>query len=372
MRPQRALGATGGISRRTTLGALLAASLVGAAPEVEGEPLKLIAARRGLRFGSALRAASLGEPDLVALTGAQCSSLTPELEMKWAAMAPTPDRTDWTGADAIVAFARARDMAVRGHALLWHRSVPRWFTAATPWSVVGDHIRATVTRYRDAVDEWDVVNEPIAPDGGGLRASPLLAAYGAGHIARALREARDAAPHARLMLNEYDLEYDLPVQAARRRALLALVRALRAEGAPLDGIGIQAHLTVGHPFSAAVFAAFLDALAQEGLAISITEFDVRERDYVLPPDRRDAAVAEHAAPVLATALACSAVRSLTSWGLSDRQSWLEVTAADRARFPGAWRDGSSPGLNRGLPFDGSCRPKPLRDTLARVLAAPPG
>lgn len=366
--PSHALGGGGGLSRRALLGALALAGL--AATDARTATLASIGRRAGVRFGTAMRATTIDDPALAALIAAQCASITPELEMKWAALAPTAQARDWVGADALVDWAKRHGLTVRGHALLWHRSVPAWWRPDLPWSVVDAQIGETIARFQ-GVRDWDVVNEPIAPDGDGLRATPFVAAYGTAYVADGLRAARAAAPRARLFVNDYDLEYALPDQARRRAALLALVERLRREGAPLDGVGIQAHLTIGRPFDAGVFTRFLDALAGLGLVVAITELDVKERDYILSAPARDAAVAEHAAPFLAAALRHPAVRSLTCWGLSDRRSWLEVTPEDRARFPGAWADGSSPGLNRGLPYDSDGRPKPLREAIAHALIDAP-
>lgn len=353
------------LSRRTLLAAL---ALVGVAGARRGDDsLASIASRAGVRFGSAIRAGSLADPVLAALAAGECATLTPELEMKWAALAPAAGRFDTGPADALATFARARGQRLRGHALLWRDSTPGWFAADPQWPAVERHIADTVAHWRDIVDEWDVVNEPIDADG--LRRDLLLDRFGPAYVARALHAARAAAPKARLMLNEYDLEYDLPDQAARRAALLALVRALRAQGAPLDGIGVQAHLDVARPFAPAAFREFLAALADEGMAIGITELDVKERDLILPAASRDGAVADHVARFLDVALAQPAVGSLTSWGLSDRQSWLKVTAGDTARFPGAWADGSSPGLNRGLPYDSDAHAKPMRAAMIAALRA---
>ena len=364
MREQpHALGTGPGISRRALIGAL---GLLGwPAAAAGGTGLASVAASAGIRFGSAMRAASLDDPPIAALLARECASLTPELEMKWAALSPTRDAFDTAGADAIAAFAARHAQRLRGHALLWHRSMPDWFAADPQWPLVSRHIAQTAGRWRTAIDEWDVVNEPV--DAGGLRQGVMFGAFGPTYVARALDEAHAAAPAARLMLNDYDLEYDLPDQAARRAALLTLARTLVGDRAPLGGIGVQMHLAVGRPFLPAALRDFLVAIGDLGLSVSITEFDVRERDLPLPPAQRDAIVADHAARVLDVALATPVIRSLTCWGLSDRQSWLEVTTQDRERFPGAWRDGSTPGLNRGLPFDSDCRPKPLRNALGAAL-----
>ena len=83
--------------------------------------------------------------------------------------------------------------------------------------------------------------------------------------------------------------------------------------------------------------------------------------------QRDRQVADATARYLDVALAQSAVRGVTTWGLSDRHSWLQVTPADLARYPGGWRDGSSPGVNRGLPFDTAMRRKPMYHAIANAL-----
>lgn len=343
------------------------------------QPLSLarVAAANGLRFGSAMRLDALADPVVRELLIDNCATLTPELEFKWAAVAPAAGRYDFAAADRVAAFARAGSFRVRGHTLLWHRSIPAWAETAIAgdagWTVVGDHIRAMMARYGAVVDEWDVINEPIEigsrPDG--LRSSGLLNAFGRDYIARALRDAHAAAPQARLLINEYDLEYPIPAQQARRDAMLALVRSLVGQGVPLHGVGIQAHLDLAKgPIDAVVLRTFLDAIGALGLTVSITELDVKERDYILPAAQRDRAVAAQVAQFLTAVLPHRAVTSLSCWGLSDRQSWLQVTPADQARFPGAWQDGTSPGLNRGLPFDSAGGAKPMRQTIAAALALP--
>jgi endo-1,4-beta-xylanase len=113
-----------------------------------------------------------------------------------------------------------------------------------------------------------------------------------------------------------------------------------------------------------VLGRFLKEIADLGLFIVISELDVKEHDYVLPMDQRDARVADETRRYLDVTLDQPAVRGLTTWGLSDRHSWLQVTKDDFARYPDAWKDGSSPGLNRGLPFDSSMKPKPMYRAIA--------
>ena len=96
-----------------------------------------------------------------------------------------------------------------------------------------------------------------------------------------------------------------------------------------------------------------------GLSVIITELDVKESDYVASAAQRDQMVADETRRYLDVVLNERAVLGVTTWGLSDRHSWLEVTLQDYARFPNAWTDGGGPGFNRGLPLDSSMRPKPM-------------
>src|SRR5436189_197000 len=73
---------------------------------------------------------------------------------------------DHVEADALVAFAQANGMAVRGHTLVWHNQLPGWLTGGTftrdeVIAILRDHIMTVVGRYRGKILAWDVVNEAI-------------------------------------------------------------------------------------------------------------------------------------------------------------------------------------------------------------------
>lgn len=376
-RPSYGLTTPDYFSRRKLIAGVAAGTLVGGRSWASPPATSAAAAKAaGLCFGAAVRVSALDQPRLRDLLAREAATLTPELELKWAALEPVAGRRDEAGADRIAAFARSHGQRLRGHTLLWHRSVPDWaareLASGGGWGVVAGHIDATVGRYGALVDEWDVVNEPIeiGARGDGLRANVFLDAFGSDYIAHALRTAHAAAPRARLFVNEYDLEYDLPAHRARRTALLRLATTLIERGVPLHGIGIQAHLDLGKgELATEELGGFVVALAALGLTVAVTELDCKEVDYIRPADERDRLVAAHVAGFLAAVLPNPAVGSVSCWGLTDDQSWLEVTAADRARFPGAWADGSSPGFNRGLPFDAAGRPKAMHDALLAAFAA---
>ena len=53
-------------------------------------------------------------------------SLTPENELKMAALQPDRGQFDFAAADALVDFARRNGREVHGHALVWGLSLPLW------------------------------------------------------------------------------------------------------------------------------------------------------------------------------------------------------------------------------------------------------
>src|ERR1700716_3333135 len=70
-------------------------------------------------IGVAVSPRSVGGPDS-ALILQQFNSLTPENAMKMGPIHPEENRYNWRDADAIVNFAQAHGLKVRGHNLCWH------------------------------------------------------------------------------------------------------------------------------------------------------------------------------------------------------------------------------------------------------------
>lgn len=331
---------------------------------LRGSTLTKTADEADMLFGCAVRADQLfADRDFRALVTSECGEITPELELKWAFVEPDAGKYNFSSADVLAAFASENGKALHGHTLLWHDSIPPWAAAQlaqqSDWTIISRFIAETVTRYRDKISTWDVVNEPIliGQRDDGLRASPFLEAFGSGYVAHALKEVRKLAPKAKLFINEFGLLYDLPQDRLKREALLQLLETLKKWGVPLSGIGIQGHLELQHQsnFNQQVFADFLNRLGGLGLEIRISELDVKENRTELPADIRDQRAGEAVKALLDVAVENKAVGTITSWGLSDRYSWL----------PGA---GETAGYNRGLPFNTDLKIKPIYAAIQQALA----
>jgi endo-1,4-beta-xylanase len=354
--------------------------LPGAAQRVhewEGQPpLRDLADRIGVRFGSAVMASDLrNDPQYGRVLAREFNSLTPFVEMKWGTIHPEPRRYDFAQADELVSFAAAHGMRVRGHTLVYGHVVdppnPEYLSAAGEPAVLrammADHIRTVAGRYRGRVGAWDVVNEPLRPfgdplKGGGLSDNVFTKTLGPGYIAEALRLARETDPGAQLFINDFGVLEAGPKQDRYFR----LVEELREAGAPLDAVGFQAHMVplLGPPPSSEEITSTLRRFAALGVKVEITELNVftRTRRHLLTLGFTydEAAELQRQAGVYAAVtracLSVPACQGVTVWTFTDRYQTTIENLTHIDDIP--------------LIFDRDYRPKPaafaLRDTLART------
>src|SRR6185503_8891662 len=123
---------------------------------------------------------------------------------------------NWAPADAIVNFAQAHGLKMRGHTLCWHNQAPGWMFRDTAGKTVTkevllqrlkDHITSVVSRYKGKVYAWDVVNEAVDDnDSNFLRNSQWYRICGEDFIAKAFEYAHAADPDAVLFYNDYNTE----------------------------------------------------------------------------------------------------------------------------------------------------------------------
>ena len=291
------------------------------AEPLPGTPLRDAAKARGMEVGTAVRGDVLERNRAYRQTvAAQFSTVTPENEMKWFALQPERGEFDFGAADDIVERAREARQKVRGHTLVWHAQLPDWVRELGPRELrqaTREHIRTVMRHFDDDVGVWDVVNEPIS-DKGGLRPSVFMRRLGEGFIGDAFRTARAADRDAKLYLNEIGAEGINP----KSNRLYEVVRGLKADGVPIDGVGFQTHANLdGLPGD---FVANMQRFKALGLDIAITEADV---GLPLPADA--AKLDAQAAIYREIVRACRAVecRSLTFWGFTDGRSWISETQA---------------------------------------------
>lgn len=276
------------------------------------------------------------------------NSLVAENDMKWVRIHPAETTYDFSRADRIVGFARAHRMKMRGHTLVWHRQNPPWLfldangnelqpTPANKALVLArleQHIRSVVSRYRDDVYAWDVVNEvidPSAPDG--MRRSPWYLLTGADYIDTAFRVAHEVAPHAKLFINDYDT-----TDPVKRQYLFNLVRDLKRRGVPVDGVGHQMHINIDCP-SVPDFVETVNMFAQLGVEQQVTELDMSvyhgagDKYAVSHPEALEKQAQRYRELFDALRQLKGKITGVTFWGVADDRTWLSRFPAVRSDWP---------------------------------------
>jgi len=316
--------------------------------------LRSLAQAHGRYIGAAVAPGPLLSEPLYAETLArEFNMLTPENALKFGRTRPSRERYTFQDADAIVAFAQANRMAVRGHTLVWHEVLPRWLTAGgftrdELLAILHEHITTVVGRYRGRIVAWDVVNEALGNDGA-WRNTFWYKTIGPEYVDLAFRWAREADPQARLFYNDYGGEG----LGRKSDAVYALVQGMMQRGVPIDGVGLQMHVRSDASPEPAEFAASLQRLAGLGLEVHITEMDVRIKGRVTEEElARQASICKDMLRVCFTAENC---RAFVFWGFTDRHSWIPKY------FPG-W--------GAALPFDEAYRAKPAYRALMEALSTP--
>ena len=346
------------------------------APAIPAGPpgLGQIAASHGRAYGAAVKSHLLAtDPAYAAAILAECGLVMPDYETKMDLLQPKEGVFNFGPVDTLLNFAHAHARPARGHALVWHQSLPDWAVAALAESperargVLDNHISRVLTHTQGAIHDWDVVNEVVAdppgsdtPQAGSveLRDSPWLRALGPDYIGLALRIAKERDPRVRVALNEYGVEEAAPHHYEKRRRLLNLVRSLRRAKVPLDAIGLQGHLQIIQPFAGPPFTDFCRQLRAEGVELVVTEMDVREHWRI--PDgfpARDQIVADRVKAFMDAAID-GGVRTFFTWGLEDKYSWLAVEPHVKRQ------DGLE---HRGLPLDDDGNRKPYWLAMADAL-----
>lgn len=286
----------------------------------QADPLREILDENTLLIGSAMMTDHIAEKKFAEVLKTEFNLLTPENEMKWSYIQPQRGVYDFSKADKLVEFAEKNGMEVRGHALVWHIQNPEWleegeFTREELLEILEEHIKTVAGHYKGRIKYWDVVNEAL-DDAGGWRETIWYKGIGEEYIAKAFQWAHEADPDALLYYNDYSTEGTTP----KANAAYRLVKQLQEQGVPIHGAGTQLHLISGDILRTANIAANIERHEELGLEYHFTEVDIR-----IQGEATDRSLAEQASmyeELMKLALHYEAVNVFTTWGLTDKYSWI--------------------------------------------------
>ena len=371
------------LTRRETLGSAAALAAAAASPSFaagSAPSLNQLAQRSGRRFGSAVAwsppgtdAGSITNPSYTRLLERECSLLVPENQLKWQWVRRTREESDFRAFDAIADYADKLHFKLRGHTLFWTPTkwYPKWLadtrfgSASEAEKLLAEHVRTVCSRYGKRIYSYDVVNEAVQPETGQIRDTNVMRALGGeGFLDLMFHTAREAAPHAQLVYNDYMSWERNPIDQMHMKGVLKLLEGFRKRGTPVDALGVQSHIRLLKHLPVAQIVReserpwrrFIDEVVGMGYKLLITEFDVN--DHAAPTNQRirERMVADYARAYLDLMLSYPQLGDVLAWGMTDRYSWL--TGFD----PRADKT-----LVRGTPYDASFRPKLLRTTIAEAF-----
>ena len=321
--------------------------------------------------GVALNWRNVGSAEQMAIVKKNFNSVTAENAMKPGPIHPQEDVWNWGGADSIANWCRQNGVKMRGHCLCWHSQFANWMftdkkgkpvTKEVFYQRMRDHIHTVVNRYKDVVYAWDVLNEAIA-DGDGrkmpwmkeapspYRKTKMMDLCGEEFIVKVFQYAREADPNAKLFYNDYNA-----AEPAKRDRIYNMVKKMKAEGAPIDGIGMQGHYNIYGP-SVEDFEAAIEKYSQIVDEIQITELDIRTNEEMggqlqfsrgkegeVPQYIKTLHEAQYARLFRAMRNHKDVITNVTFWNLGDADSWIGVD-------------------NYPLPFDKNFKPKKVYYTI---------
>ena len=202
-----------------------------------------------------------------------------EFAMKWPAWETDAIRSM---ALASLDWMTAHNIRVRGHCLVWPgwRRLPADVQAlqndpAALAKRIDDHIRGEVAALAGRVTEWDVINEPYVNNN-------LMKILGDRAMADWFVTAHAADPSPRLLLNETSVPTSPPTDK-HYDTLFEQVQAIQNAGAPIGGVGMQAHFG-SNLTSINDLQKIYDRFATLGIPLEITELDIDVNDEQLQAD----------------------------------------------------------------------------------------
>ena len=279
--------------------------------------------RPDFRIGAAVALGPLtGDEDYAREFAGNFGALTPENAMKPQFLSPQQGVYTFGEADAILAVAESKGMAVHGHTIAFTEAMPRWMQDLPSGSeperrasaaALLDYINTVVTHFKGRLASLDVVNEPFdVNQGTSLQQNIWYRIFGPGYPAVVSKAVYAADPAVLQYINENGAD----VPGRRQDALLNLALDTNGQGGHIYGVGLQAH----------VYDLTTDAISADALTHTLNRFGdarlhVRISENDVTDEQGTEAQAKQYATVLATCLRSPACVSYTTWGVDDRYDW---------------------------------------------------
>ncbi len=243
---------------------------------------------------------------------------------KWSGIDPNGSGPNYTNFENAVEWTQKVGWDLRGHTLLWggsegdNHAMPLWVTesgnatASEVYDRCETRVRREVRRYKGIINEFDVINEP-------LHATYTQDNFGDSLNWKSFIWAHEENPDAKLYVNDYNVEYGWGDADEYK----VLIQDMINRGAPVSGIGMQAHFWDCCRPDVTDFVTQINKLADLGLPMKLTEFDYGT-------DLTEAEQAEDFIKVMTIAFSHPSFEGVLYWNLSDNWTWRDNSGLFRS------------------------------------------
>jgi endo-1,4-beta-xylanase len=293
-------------------------------------PLKTLAAQHDIELGNFAILSHISEPVYSNILTSQFNLALADNTPNWyftdGGLRPTATTYNFSQMDQVVNYARANNMAIQAHHLLWGEDkwLPDWlkngnYTNDQLMGIIHDHISTVVGRYQGRIKEWTVVNEAFTR---GQHVNGLHDWWGDHtgsdtYIDQAFIWAHQADPNAKLILNDFDNEHFNPVSDA----MYNYIKAARARGIPIDGIGMQLHIDGTHPPDEQEVISNMQRFGAIGVNVYVTEFDVNMSAVPVSDAAKDQIEGSIYYNMMRACIESKVCHSFSELGITDQETW---------------------------------------------------
>ncbi len=306
------------------------------APDLPKPPLKVLAASHQVELGMLAIPERLADKPYTQILSSQFSFLTADGPIHWDKARPSATTYNFKDMDRLVNFAQTHHLAVQAHHLVWPEddSLPKWlkdgnYSKQQLLDIMHDHIRTVVGRYKGKVNEWTVVNEPFT------RARHIYDLDnwwgdhldGNNYIDLAFKWAHEADPQAKLILNDFYNEIETDVS----NDMYAYLKAAKARGVPIDGIGMQMHIDASQSPDKAQMIRNMQRFGALGYPVYITEFDISSAAVKGGADYKTQLETRIVNDVARACIESKSCVSFNVFGMTDRENLLKRIVFKKSR-----------------------------------------
>lgn len=219
------------------------------------------------------------------------------------------------------------------HHLIWglYGNLPDWLKNGNLsrddlLKIIENHVKTMVGRYKGKVSIWSVVNEPFGIPENQSFWEDRLGKSSTDWIDLAFITAHEADPEAKLILNDFFIEFNGDRKSEK---IFQLIKGMKERQVPINGVGFQMHINATDFNSESRLNSKVDALItninryQEiGVEVIITELDVNMHGIGGTKEEKIRLQAEIYYRIVKAAIQAG-VKNITIFGVKDGDSWLE-------------------------------------------------